>query len=112
MASLYLFRDEQNKKDCLVQSMQLSRQMFAKNPPRNKNDHINALLYLGMVYLLEQTLSKKIVDVDRLKNAQGERPGLDASDLRSFLDTEAKLRKAINKFFGNPTRTTLWLSGI
>ena len=112
LTGLYLFRDEQQKKDCLIQSMQLSREMFPKDPPSKKKDHVNVLLYLGMVYLLEHTLSKKVIRADALKKGQAERLGIEPSDIRSFLDTQAKLRKTVNKFFENPTRTTLWLSGI
>ena len=112
MAGTYLFRDAGHKKDCLIQSMQLSREMFAKNPPRNKTEHADALLYLGMVYLIENTVSRKAVKAGRSKDKQTEKLPLDPDQMRLFLELREKLRKTANKFFDNPTRTTLWLSGM
>jgi len=112
MASTYLFRDAEHKKDCLIQSMQLSREMFAKSPPRNKTEHVDALLYLGMVYLIENTVSKKAVKAGRSKDKRAEKLPLDPDQVRVFLELREKLRKTANKFFDNPTRTTLWLSGM
>ena len=112
MAGTYLFRDAGHKKDCLIQSMQLSREMFAKTPPRNKTEHADALLYLGMVYLIENTVSKKAVKTGRSKDKQAEKLPLDPDQMRVFLELREKLRKTVNKFFDNPTRTTLWLSAM
>jgi uncharacterized protein (DUF2225 family) len=112
MADTYLFRDAEHKKDCLIQSMQLSREMFAKNPPRNKTEHADALLYLGMVYLIENTVGRKVIKAERSKDKQAAKVGVDADGMRSFLELREKLRKTASKFFDDPTRTTLWLSGI
>ena len=112
MASTYLFRDAEHKKDCLIQSMMLSREMFPKNPPRNKTEHADALLYLGMVYLIENTVSKKAVKAGRAKDKQTEKLPLDPDQMRLFLELREKLRKTVNKFFDSPTRIALWLSGI
>ena len=92
--------------------MQLSREMFAKSPPRNKTEHVDALLYLGMVYLIENTVSRKAVKAGRSKDKQTEKLPLDPDQMRLFLELREKLRKTANKFFDNPTRTTLWLSGM
>jgi len=86
--------------------------MFAKNPPRNKTEHVDALLYLGMVYLIENTVSKKAVRAGRSKDKQGEKLPLDSDQMRLFLELREKLRRSANKFFDNPTRTTLWLSAM
>ena len=92
MASTYLFRDAEHKKDCLIQSMQLSREMFAKSPPRNKTEHVDALLYLGMVYLIENTVSKKAVKAGRSKDKRAEKLPLDPDQVRVFLELREKLR--------------------
>src|SRR5690242_19757054 len=107
MAKTYLFRDADHKKDCIVQSMQLSREMFPKTPPRNKTEHTDALLYLGMVYLIENTVSKKVIKAERSKEKQKVKLGLDGDEMQSFLKLREQLRKTANKFFDDPTRTTL-----
>jgi uncharacterized protein (DUF2225 family) len=112
MASTYLFRNADHKKDCIVQSMQLSREMFPKNPPRNKTEHNDALLYLGMVYLIENTVGKKVIKAERSREKQTVKIGLDKEEMQSFLKLREQLRKTVNKFFDDPTRTTLWLSAI
>ena len=112
MVSTYLFRDAQHKKDCIIQTMQLSREMFSKSPPRNKTEHADALLYLGMVYLIENTISRKAVKAQRSKDKGPEKIAFRPDDARSFLEAREKLRKTANKFFEDPTRTTLWLSAM
>ena len=112
MAKTYLFRDSDHKKDCIVQSMQLSREMFPKTPPRNKTEHTDALLYLGMVYLIENTVSKKVIKAERSKDKRTEKLGLEADETQSFMKLREKMRKTANKFFDDPTRATLWLSAI
>ena len=112
MVKTYLFRDAEHKKDCIIQSLQLSREMFAKTPPRNKTEHTDALLYLGMVYLIENTVSRKAVKADRSKDKGSEKVALKPEDARSLLEVREKLRKTANKFFEDPTRTTLWLSAM
>ena len=96
----------------MIQSMQLSREMFPKNPPRNKTEHADALLYLGMAYLIENTVSKKAVKAGRAKGKRTEKLPLDPDQVKLFLELREKLRKTANKFFDNPTRTALWLSGM
>jgi len=59
---------------------------------------IDGLLYLGMVRLLETTAARKKI-------------GLDSDEAKTFVKLRDKLRKTANKFFENPTKTTLWLSG-
>ncbi len=109
MAGTYMFRDAQHKKDCLIQSMQLTRQVFTKNPPKNQRENLDSLLYLGLVYLIENAVTKNI-DANHLKDKQWQKIGIDMDEARSFQKTRAKLRKTAEKFIDDPTRTTLWLS--
>ena len=95
-----------------LKSKQLARGMFPKNPQKNKKDHTNALLYLRMVHLKQHSVSKKMIEGKSFARGQGEKLGLEPSDIESFLKTQAELRKTANKFFENPTKTTLWLSGV
>src|SRR5215471_18240786 len=112
MAKTYLFRNADHKKDSIVQSLQLSRELFAKNPPRNKTEHADALVYLGIVYLIENTLGKKVAKGSKSDGKGLEKLGLDVDEVQVFLKLREKMRKTANKFFDDPTRTTLWLSGI
>ncbi len=73
--------------------------MFAKDPPKNQTQMIDALLYLGMVHLIETTVTRKKVV-------------LEADEARTFSKLQERLRKTANKFFENPTKTTLWLSSL
>ena len=112
MPGTYMFRDAQHKKDCLIQSIELSRQVFAKNPPKNQRETLDALLYLGMIYVIENTMTKKVTGGTKSRDKQWERLSPEPEEARSFLKTQTKLRKTADKFFEDPTRTTLWLSGI
>ncbi len=83
----------------MIQSMQLSREMFAKNPPRNKTEHADALLYLGMVYLIENTVSKKAVKAARSKDKQAEKLSLDPEQMRLFLELREKNAVSVTESF-------------
>ena len=109
----YKFKDDSHKKDSIIQSMQLSREMFPRNPPKGVKDHTNLLLYLGMIYLMERTLAKKMIDSDAGKKKEvGRKFGFQSNDALGYMHAETKLRKAANKFLVNPTKTALLLSSI
>lgn len=109
----YMFKDELQKKDCIIQSMQLSREMFSRNPPKGVKDHTNLLLYLGMVYLMERTLAANMADSDVGKKKEIEKKfGFQSNDALGYTRGETKLRKAANRFFVNPTKTALLLSSL
>ncbi len=98
---VFIFKDEQQKKESIVQSLQLARKLYPRNPLNGIRDHTDLLIYLGIQYLVEQTLAKKAeAGAAELKNAE------------VYLKSEAMLRKEASKFFSNPTKTTLRLSGL
>lgn len=109
----YRFRDENQKKECILQSLQLSRDMLHGDFPKGVKDQTNLLIYLGTIYLLERTLARKVAGADSAKRKEIQRVfGLTSAGLSNYVETEAMLRKATGRFFTNPMKTALLLSGV
>ena len=108
----FMFRDEQQKRDCIVQSLQLAREYFPANPPNGIKDQTDLLIYLGAVFLYEQSLVKRLLKANpSTKLNLSKKAGVSTSaDLKEYSKTEALLKKAADKFLADPTRTMMQLS--
>ncbi len=110
----YMFKDEQNKRDCIIQSMQLARELFSAEPPNGIKDQTDLLIYLGLAHLIEQSLAHEISKAPQKKKVQVAKVvGLaDSAELKAYLKTQTRLRKAADRFLADPTRTMLQFSSL
>ena len=80
--------------------------------PKGVKDQTNLLIYLGIIYLLERSLTKKVATADTAKRKEIQKAFGLSSGLSNYVETETMLRKAAGRFFTDPIKTALLLSGV